>query len=344
MSLAHLLLVPALAVVSLQCSDSEEERASDAGPSVDAAGTSGSDADVRTGWHPMADVGGGPIQETGVAALDGKLYLVGGFDQSLQIGSRVQVYNPATDAWTQAAPLPIAVHHANVIGANGSLYVLGAMQLSGFSFVAVGDCFVYDPVADTWSSLDAIPVGSERGSAAMGVLGDRIVLAGGLREDAIADVIAYNIESASWETELPPLPEPTDHLVGATVDGVLYAIGGRDGGINSIKDSVVSFSIGDSQWQARAPMPTARGGAAVGVVQGKIIVVGGEGNPAAGNGVFSQTEMYDPVLDSWSSLPDMPFPRHGMGAAGIGKTLFVPGGASKQGFGATATSERYRFD
>ncbi len=291
----------------------------------------------------MAEVGGGPIQETGVAALDGKVYVVGGFDETLQIGALVQVYDPANDSWTQAAPLPMDVHHANVIAANGLLYVLGAMQLSGFSFVAVGDCFVYTPGTDSWSSLAPIPSGSERGSAAMGLLGDRIVLAGGLRGDAVADVIAYNIETDTWETGLPPLPTPTDHLVGANVGDVLFAIGGRNGGIGSIKDTVVSLSLGGSEWQERAAMPTARGGAAAAVVQGKIVVVGGEGNAAASNGVFPQTEVYDPALDVWSPLSDMPAPRHGMGAAGIGNVLYVPGGATKQGFGATATSERYQF-
>ena len=342
MKLARILLAPSILLAGLHCGDPSSS-AQDASPQADAAAVA-ADADLRAGWHRMADVGGGPIQETGVAALGGKLYLIGGFDEALQIGSRVQVYDPADDSWAQVAPLPIDVHHANVVAANGSLYMLGAMQLSGFSFVAIGDSYVYSPDTNAWSPLAPIPKGSERGSAAIGLLGNRIVLAGGLRGDAIADVIAYDVESDVWETGLPPLPSPSDHLVGAAVDNVLYAIGGREGDIDSVKDSVVSFALGDAAWTVRASMPTARGGAAAAVVEGRIVVVGGEGNPDAGNGVFAQVEFYDPASDSWSTLPDMPSPRHGMGAAGIGNTLYVPGGASKQGFGATATSEQYRFD
>ncbi len=341
--LARILLAPSILLVGLHCGDPSSSAIHDASPQGDAAKVA-ADADLRAGWQSMADVGGGPIQETGVAALGGKVYVVGGFDETLQIGSRVQVYDPAEDSWAQVAPLPIAVHHANVVAANGSLYVLGAMQLSGFSFVAISDSYVYAPDTDTWTPLAPIPKGSERGSAAIGVLENRIVLAGGLRGDAIADVIAYDIESNAWETGWPPLPSPTDHLVGAAIDNVLYAIGGRDGGIDSVKDSVLSFALGDAAWTERASMPTARGGAAAAVVEGRIVVVGGEGNPNAGNGVFPQVEFYDPAENIWSTLPDMPSPRHGMGAAGIGDTLYVPGGASKQGFGATATSERYRFD
>jgi N-acetylneuraminic acid mutarotase len=86
-------------------------------------------------------------------------------------------------------------------------------------------------------------------------------------------------------------------------------------------------------------MPTARGGTAAGVVDGKIYVVGGEGNGAAASGVFPQVEEYDPATDTWTSRGEMLTPRHGMGAAGFDGGLYVPGGATTQGFGAVATAE-----
>ncbi len=291
----------------------------------------------------MPAVGGGAIQETGVAAVDGKVYVVGGFTDSLALSEAVHVYDTTAGSWSQAAPLPLAIHHANVAATSDALYVLGGMQLNGFSFASIGDSFVYSPQNDSWTSLPSIPQGFERGSAAVGVLGNRIVLAGGLGDDPVASVIAFNLDTETWETDLPSLPTPTDHHVGAVVGDVLYAIGGRTGGISTIKDTVVSLSLGADAWQERAALPTARGGAAVGVVGGRILVVGGEGNPDEVSGVFSEAELYDPSTDSWTPLPDMEVPRHGMGAAGIGDTLYVPGGATTEGFGAVATSEMYRL-
>ena len=90
-------------------------------------------------------------------------------------------------------------------------------------------------------------------------------------------------------------------------------------------------------------MPTARGGIGSGVVNGAIVVVGGEGNPDADSGVFPQTEIYDPAADAWSAGPDMPTPRHGMGAAGVDGALYVPGGADVAGIGAVATHEVLRL-
>jgi N-acetylneuraminic acid mutarotase len=95
--------------------------------------------------------------------------------------------------------------------------------------------------------------------------------------------------------------------------------------------------VGDS-WTPRQPMPTARGGMAAGVVDGKVIVVGGEGNTNQ-SGVFPQAEMYDPQANEWTSLPDMLTPRHGTSAAGSQGKLYVPGGATQQGFGAVDTFE-----
>ena len=77
------------------------------------------------------------------------------------------------------------------------------------------------------------------------------------------------------------------------------------------------------------------------MVNDNIIVVGGEGNSGDPSGVFPHVESYDPMADSWTSLPPMPTPRHGMGAAGYDGTLYVPGGADSQAFGAVATFEAY---
>lgn len=86
-------------------------------------------------------------------------------------------------------------------------------------------------------------------------------------------------------------------------------------------------------------MPSPRAGSAAGVVAGRIIVVGGEGNARRPDGVFVEAEAYDPAADVWRPLPPMLTPRHGTGAAALGPKLYVPGGATRQGFGAVATNE-----
>ena len=88
-------------------------------------------------------------------------------------------------------------------------------------------------------------------------------------------------------------------------------------------------------------MPTGRSGMAGGVVGDCVYVFGGEGNPADPAGIFHQVEAYEPAADRWWSLPPMQTARHGIYAAVLGNVIYLPGGATQQGFGVTAVNEAY---
>ncbi|MCG8422311.1 MAG: kelch repeat-containing protein [Proteobacteria bacterium] len=301
----------------------------------------GVDSGLVDGWEVLPGVRGGAIQEIGVTELAGKIYVVGGFNGTLGVVTAVRVYDVETDRWSDAAVLPQAMHHANVASVDGKVYLLGA--LLGTAFSQTGQSWSYDPMADEWTELARMSPSDARGAAAVGVIDGKIYLAGGFRNGAaVNNVSVYNPVTDQWDDQLPDLPQPSDHLVGGVVDGVFYVIGGRDGTIGSITGQVVAFDPATPDgWTTRAAMPTPRGGMAAGVVGGKILVVGGEGNRAASSGVFPQVESYDAAADTWAQLPPMRTPRHGMGAAGYDGKLYIPGGATKEGFGAVATFESY---
>ena len=143
---------------------------------------------------------------------------------------------------------------------------------------------------------------------------------------------------------LPELPRSADHVVAGAINGLLYVVGGRGGGIGGHSGSVLAFDPECMKWTNRASMPTSRGGAASAVVSGRLYVFGGEGNAADHSGVFGEAESYDAGTDEWTSLPSMPVPRHGTGAATIGEVIYIPGGASEQGFGAVDTNSAFAID
>ncbi len=312
----------------------------DPGLTADAAVGEVPDADPASGWRGLAPLVGGPRQETAVVELGGEIYVLGGFDASIVVSSAVAAYDPVTDSWRAVAALPAARHHCNAAAVGGKLYVLGC--LSGSGFVAHPEVYVYDPAADGWSQGTPMPAGSERGSAAVAAIGSVIYVAGGQNGGAtVATASTYETAGAGVWSELPELPSARNHLVGAAVDGVFYAIGGRSGSITALSGEVDAYDPTLGTWAPRHPMTTARGGAAAGVVGGRILVVGGEGNAAAASGVFAQNEAYDPVADTWTALEPMRTPRHGTGAAGLGASLYVPGGATEMAFGAVATVEAF---
>jgi N-acetylneuraminic acid mutarotase len=71
--------------------------------------------------------------EVAVAAVEGQIYVVGGFDGQTEL----EVFDPTADRWTRGAPFPHTLHHAAAVGLNGKLLVIG-----GYS--------------DGWTASDAV--------------------------------------------------------------------------------------------------------------------------------------------------------------------------------------------
>lgn len=279
-----------------------------------------------------------PRQETAVVAMEGLVYVLGGFTL---VGTTdlAEVYDPEADEWRAIAPLPVELHHPNAAAVDGKLYVLG--YLVGGAFAEDGSGWVYDPETDEWSPVAKMPEGTERGAGAVGVIDGRVIVAGGFRGlAAVSDASLYDPVSDSWQT-IAPLPVERDHGAGAVVDDVFFAIGGREGAIESQSPRVFSYDRASDTWCERSSLPTARGGIAAAVIDGQIVVVGGEGNPDDPNGVFSNVEVFTPSENRWRIEAPLPAGRHGTGAASVGDVLYLPGGANEQAFGAVATHTRF---
>src|SRR5690242_20385004 len=66
-----------------------------------------------------------PNSETAVAALDGKIYVIGGYPWDRKTVATVQMYDSATDKWQIVAPLPVPLNHVMAAAANGKVYAIG---------------------------------------------------------------------------------------------------------------------------------------------------------------------------------------------------------------------------
>ena len=137
------------------------------------------------------------------------------------------------------------------------------------------------------------------------------------------------------------MPTPRDHLGAGVIKGRLYAVAGRNS-TNFTLGSLEEFDPLTRTWTTRVSMPTPRSGVAAAVVNDRLFVFGGEGNVQNLQGVFQQVEAFDSDANRWQSLPPMPTPRHGIGAAVLLSDIFIPGGATVQGFGATDVHEVLR--
>ena len=75
------------------------------------------------------------------AAMDGKVYVTGGYSQN-----SVCVYDPQADAWTQLASMSTARWEHASAAVGGKLYVFGGHSTGG----RLSTAEVYDPASDSW--------------------------------------------------------------------------------------------------------------------------------------------------------------------------------------------------
>jgi non-specific serine/threonine protein kinase len=86
-----------------------------------------------------------------------------------------------------------------------------------------------------------------------------------------------------------------------------------------------SAAAGSGDWTAGRPLPLPRTEVASAVVKGKILVVGGFLADGSSTG---RADLYDPVADRWTRLPDLPVAVNHALAASDGRRVYVVGGYS----------------
>jgi hypothetical protein len=172
----------------------------------------------------------------------------------------VEVYDPASDTWHTAAPLPTARNGLAVVtGSDGRIYAIGGGYPEALGSVSLVDA--YDPSTNIWSTVAPMP--ASRANLA-GVLGPdgRIYAIGGSdwHEGPLGlnVVEAYTAGANRWE-KAPSLRVPFT-FVAATVglDGRIYVLGAQASMVsisyaNEVFTPPCRFTLGFGLLRARIP-------------------------------------------------------------------------------------------
>ena len=306
-----------------------------------------------------------PDEELYGVACKGKMYVIGGWDDGKARGANYE-YDPATDKWTKKTSMPRKAHHAALASYNGKIYVCGGfvppentnVPLGG-AWQPIDNTWEYDPAADSWRSLAPLP--GKRGAAVAVEAGGKIYVIGGattvegskepwtLSSGAAtspqsvspfftffgpARVLntndVYDPATNKWESR-KPMSVPRNHAFAAAVNGKIYVIGGRTGSayiMTATNTNVVEqYDPATDTWSGPLQrMPTARSGGGWGTDGRRIYCAGGEVTTTQLNGAFRAVEAFDPAANTWSTLPSMPMPRHGVAGAVIGNEFHLVSG------------------
>jgi peroxiredoxin/N-acetylneuraminic acid mutarotase len=290
-----------------------------------------------------------PDEELYGVAVNGKLYVIGGWGEGKARGATYE-YDPATDKWTKKKPMPRPAHHAALAVANGKIYAFGGFIAPEKSPVPIGaawqpidDVSEYDPAADSWKALTPLP--TKLGAAVAVEVRGKIHVIGGATTvegskapfftfmgpcNVLSTNTVYDPATDKWESR-KPMAVPRNHAFAAAVNGKIYVIGGRTGHgfimVATNTDAVEEYDPANDMWSApKEWMPTPRSGGGWGTDGRKIYVAGGEVATKQLVGAFRGIEAYEPATNSWTALPSMPMPRHGVAAAVIGNRFHLVSG------------------
>jgi N-acetylneuraminic acid mutarotase len=252
-------------------------------------------------WTRAGEIPEG-VNHAGLAAVAGKLYLIGGFREASSTPTgAVRIYDPATRAWHDGAPMPTPRGALAVVVLDGKVHAIGGNAPRGRDLPAhehgtsrsdrsVGTHEVYDPATDSW-------------------------------------------------TRRAPMPTARNHLGAAVIGGRIHAVGGRVPGDMELTTHEVYDPATDA-WAEAPPMPTGRSGIAVVAHGERLYVFGGETVRLLVRKTFDRAERFDPGTDRWERLPPMPTARHGLGAASFGDGIYVMGGGTRPGLTFSEANER----
>jgi N-acetylneuraminic acid mutarotase len=259
----------------------------------------------------------------GVAALGGRLYVAGGqrTDQGMIPGPAtaiVQVYDPQTNAWSAAPPMPTARIGLTVVAAGGKLYAIGGAT-DGFNN-STGAVEEFDPATQAWTPRAAMP--TARHFAAAALVNGRIVVAGGRTQatDLLATVESYDPANNTWASGAS-MPAPRREVAGVELGGRLLAVGGYGDLMAQWLSTVEAYDPVANVWAPRASMAERRSHLAIAVVNGRAIVAGGENFSRA----LDVLETYDPVANAWTVRTPSPTPFTRAAAGVVNDRVYVFG-------------------
>jgi N-acetylneuraminic acid mutarotase len=262
--------------------------------------------------------------EATAAAVGGRVYVISGNSRGNQANMFVHELEPQNGEWRERALMPGVSSHAGSAVVNGKIYVVGGF-VANVHVGAHNRVYEYDPATDMWKALAPLP--TPRGSPAVASVNGKVHAIGG--RDAAGNTLAahevYDPATNMW-TAAAPLPLARDHAGIAVANGRIHVFGGRTA---AQVDNTGRHDIYDprsNSWSEGAPLPTPRSAGVAAFVSGRIVYLGGECKNVQASTTFDEFEAYNPMTNSWASLPAMAQGRHAASAVAVGPVMYILGG------------------
>ncbi|XP_060786180.1 kelch-like protein 23 isoform X1 [Neoarius graeffei] len=273
-------------------------------------------------WHPLSEIHiWDPICNTwvqgkdmpdytresySVSLLGSNIYVTGGYrTHTVDALDTVWIYNIVSDEWTEGCSMITARYYHCSVPLHGCIYVIG-----GYTGGApTQETEVYDPLKKEWFPVADMIQGV--GNATACVVRDRIYVTGGhygYRGSCTYEKIqTYRADINEWSiTTISPHPEYG--LCSVSLNHKLYLVGGQ----STITDC---YDPERDEWTQIAMMKERRMECGAAVINGCIYVTGGY---SYSKGTYLESiERYDPELDCWEIVGNLPSATRSHGCVGV---------------------------
>lgn len=176
------------------------------------------------------------------SVVNEKIYVIGGYyndvNNKIIRTNTVDIYDPNSDTWSSAPPMPTARSWASSVTLDNKIYVVGGTDNTGAKSFDV-KCF--DTATNTWKKMNKLSFAAS-GVSLNVVDGDIYVSGGALSSifDVNPYLYRYNDTTDTW-TLLQQLKEPKDAAASVVIGSDIYLLGGYDSN-RQVTDTVEKYN------------------------------------------------------------------------------------------------------
>jgi hypothetical protein len=284
-------------------------------------------------WHPAAGLASSQhCNHTATLLTGGKVLLAGGICGTSRTTGIVEIYDPIENTWTTAASMSTARYSRTAtLLANGKVLVAGGEYADPVTpGTPLASAEIYDPLADTWTSIASMSTSRAAPIAALLPNGKVLVAGGAASTGNLASAELYDPAAGTWSAAAGMATPRYSATATLLQNGIVLVVGGETIGLNA-----ELYDPAANTWAATGSMSTVRVYHTTTLLaNGKVLVTGGEATPAL---FLASTEIYDPAANAWTLASTMSANRLAHTATLLlNGTVLVAGGQSTDGYLDTA--------
>jgi kelch-like protein 10 len=232
----------------------------------------------------------------GLELIDNKVYMVGGYDSTGPVyHNSLMCLDLRTKQWNELSQMDFKRCYVASTMLEGKIYAVGGHDgINRHKSVEV-----YHPDRNQWNRIpDLIHPRSDL--ACVSLQGKVFAIGGFTGSDVLTSIEMYDPQIGTWEI-FDSLAIQRSGVKACVLGHRIYVLGGFDG--STRLKSVECFTPGVTRavWHQVPDMKHPRSNFSVSVMDNKIYVSGGYADPS----VSSACEMYCPVTNTWTEIPDM---------------------------------------